>query len=110
VLMLIEGGDLLNGVRTPALKKLLALINRSTRDTDLKGWYKNGSVIGVIFTELGTARDNTIVQALSNKLTDSLYDNLSMPDFNQIRLSFQLFPEEREEVGPGSLVQAASGY
>ena len=61
------------------MANLLAAIAQSTRDTDLKGWYKEGSIIGVIFTEVGGAEDKSIVHALSTKLTDSLYELADHP-------------------------------
>jgi len=101
VLMLLAAGNLLKGTRTPVLSSLLSAITQSTRDTDLKGWYKAGSVIGVIFTEVGGAEDNSIVQALSSKLTDSLYAALRIQEINQIKLTFHVFPEDWDDDGPG---------
>jgi len=99
--MLLDAGNLLKGTRTPVLSSLLSAITQSTRDTDLKGWYKAGSVIGVIFTEVGGAEDNSIVQALSSKLTDSLYAALRIQEINQIKLTFHVFPEDWDDDGPG---------
>jgi lipopolysaccharide/colanic/teichoic acid biosynthesis glycosyltransferase len=82
------------------MTNLLPAIAQSTRDTDLKGWYRDGSVIGVIFTEVGGAEDKCIVQALSTKITDSLYDALSVAEVNEIRLSFHVFPEDWDNEGP----------
>src|SRR5208283_3814382 len=78
VLMLLEAGNLLKSAKTPVLANILLAVAQSTRDTDLKGWYKDGSVIGVIFTEVGDAEDKSIIHALSTKLTDSLHNTLSI--------------------------------
>ena len=40
----------------------------STRETDIVGWYRNGSVIGVIFTEIGAVDDSTVRKVLLRKL------------------------------------------
>ena len=100
VLMLLDTGNLLKAPKTPVLANLMSALTQSTRDTDLKGWYKAGSVVGVIFTEIGSAEDNSIVQALSAKLTEALYDVLSIGEINEIRLSFHIFPEDWDEEGP----------
>ena len=100
VLMLLDTGNLLKTSKTPVLANLMSALTQSTRDTDLKGWYKAGSIIGVIFTEIGSAEDNSIVQALSAKLTEALYDALSIGEINEIRLSFHIFPEDWDEEGP----------
>jgi lipopolysaccharide/colanic/teichoic acid biosynthesis glycosyltransferase len=103
VLMLLDIGNLLKGARSSVMTTLQAAIIQSSRDTDLKGWYKNGSVIGVIFTEVGATGEKSIVHVLSNKVTASLYGVLSIQEINEIRLSFHVFPEdwdERDPVGP----------
>ena len=100
VLMCLDTGNLMKGAKSPLLANLVSAITQSTRDTDLMGWYRDGSVIGVIFTEVGGAEDKCIVQALSNKLTDSLYSALSITEVNEIRLSFHVFPEDWDNEGP----------
>ncbi|MCX6634197.1 MAG: hypothetical protein NT090_03795 [Acidobacteria bacterium] len=51
VLMLLEAGSLLKaGNDRQALDKVLLAVTQATRETDIKGWYKSGHVIGVIFT------------------------------------------------------------
>jgi lipopolysaccharide/colanic/teichoic acid biosynthesis glycosyltransferase len=100
LLMLLDTGNLLKVPNTPVLPNLLLAIAQSTRDTDLTGWYKDGSVIGVIFTELGGAEDKYIVRQLSTKLTDSLHGALSIREFNKISLSFHIFPEDWDDDSP----------
>jgi lipopolysaccharide/colanic/teichoic acid biosynthesis glycosyltransferase len=99
VLMLLDPGSLLKSGKARVMSTLLSAISQSTRDTDITGWYKNGAVIGVIFTELGDAADNSIVRTLSTKLTDSLYNALSVPEINEIKLSFHIFPEDWDAHG-----------
>jgi lipopolysaccharide/colanic/teichoic acid biosynthesis glycosyltransferase len=54
----------------------------------------------VIFTEVGAAEEKVIVHALSTKLTDSLYDVLSIQEINEIKLSFHVFPEDWNDGHP----------
>src|SRR5579872_7165688 len=97
VLMLLDPGNLLKSGKGQATQNLLSAIAQSTRDTDLKGWYKDGSIIGVIFTEIGCTEIKLIVQSLSAKLSDSLYGALSLPEVNQVKLSFHVFPEDWDD-------------
>src|ERR1700685_1890887 len=99
VLMLLDTGNLLKAAKVPVLANLLSAIAQATRDTDLKGWYKDGSVIGVIFTEVGGSENKSIVRTLSTKLTDSLYGALTIPEINEIGISFHIFPEDWDEDG-----------
>jgi lipopolysaccharide/colanic/teichoic acid biosynthesis glycosyltransferase len=100
VLMLLDTGSLLKTAKSTGMANILSAITQSTRDTDLKGWYKEGSVIGVIFTEVGTGEDKSIVQSLSTKLTDALFETLNIRELNEIKLSFHVFPEDWDDDGP----------
>src|SRR5260370_3638454 len=52
VLVLIEPGHLLKTGTERFQKKVLDALARSTRETDIKGWDKEGTIIGIIFTEI----------------------------------------------------------
>ena len=101
VLMLLENRRSI-GIekQEAALEKVLNALAHATRDTDIKGWYRDGSVIGVIFTEIGNGEDKSIVYALSTKVTDALYGELAIEEINQIKLSFHVFPEDWDNEGP----------
>jgi len=94
VLLLVNPGGLLHPSKSAGLRKLVSAITGSSRDTDLVGWYKEGELIGAIFTEVGSAVDKTVVQALSAKLTDSLYRVFTIEEINEIKLTFHVFPED----------------
>ena len=100
VLMLLAPGNLLKPCHARVMSSLLSAVSQSTRDTDLKGWYKDGAIIGVIFTEIGGTEDKAIVQSLSTKLTESLNETLDIADINEIKLSFHIFPEDWDDSDP----------
>jgi len=100
VLMLLDPGNLLKPCHARVMSSLLSAVSQSTRDTDLKGWYKDGAIIGVIFTEIGGTEDKAIVQSLSTKLTESLNETLDIADINEIKLSFHIFPEDWDDSDP----------
>src|SRR5271157_4527817 len=102
VLMLLESTKLLKPEGDHrALEKVLLALSRSTRDTDTKGWYKQESTIGVIFTELGADADGRVVaDALLTKVTKALTGSLTIGQINQIRLSFHVFPEDWDQSSP----------
>ena len=78
----------LDGDRT-ALQNVLVALSHSSRDTDTKGWYKQGSTIGVIFTELGADADGrAVAAALLTKVTKALTASLTISQINTTRQSF----------------------
>lgn len=101
VLMLLESGTLLKGSSNSELDKVLCALSRSTRETDIKGWYKEESVLGVIFTEIGAAEGKSVANALLMKVTNALSTTLGIEQINEIRLSFHVFPEYSSEEQPG---------
>jgi len=103
VLMLLESENLLaNRGSGEALEQILLAMSQSTRETDITGWYKRGSIIGFIFTEIGSADGKTVANALLTKVTNALSQTLSIDLINQIRLSFHVYPEDWSDNGKGN--------
>jgi lipopolysaccharide/colanic/teichoic acid biosynthesis glycosyltransferase len=103
VLMLLKSASLLrNGKHGDILPNVLRALARSTRETDITGWHREGAVLGVIFTEIGAAADGRAVAgALLTKVTNALSGALAIEQINEISLSFHVFPEDWEDGGPG---------
>jgi lipopolysaccharide/colanic/teichoic acid biosynthesis glycosyltransferase len=95
LLMLLDMG---NGLRSEknekALDKVLSALSLSTRETDVTGWYKKNSVVGVMFTEFGAEDRNSILSTMMTRVSETLRNNLSSQQFGLISISFHLFPEE----------------
>ena len=107
VLMLLESTGLLKSEGDHhALEKVLLALSRSTRDTDPKGWYKEGSTIGVIFTELGAETDGrSVANALLTKVTKALTGTLTIGQINQVSLAFHVYPEDWDDNGSRGGIQ-----
>lgn len=91
-----NNGNGSNG-KEDAVKKIASALFSSTREVDVKGWYKNGSVIGVLFTEL-----NGIDKAsLREKVYSKLYSVLEMQQVRKIETTFYTFPDDEnaEDIG-----------
>ena len=108
LLMLLDMGEHLPRETNPAiLGKILAALSSSTRETDMAGWYKTNSILGVMFTEIGLDDQNSIVSTMMARLSTTLRTDLSFEQFNQISISFHVFPEEwdhEEPKDPGNRV------
>ena len=85
VLMLVDCGQQIEPRRKDdLLPKLVAAVARTLRETDLRGWYRDRAVLGVILTEIGVGDDKTVVQAVSSKIIRGLYDSLSIQEITQL--------------------------
>jgi lipopolysaccharide/colanic/teichoic acid biosynthesis glycosyltransferase len=96
VLMLLESSKLLRleGDQT-VLHNVLRALSQSIRDTDVRGWYQEGSAIGLIFTELGDNVERRAVAAvLLIKVTRALAETLTTSQLNEIKLTCHVYPEE----------------
>jgi hypothetical protein len=96
VLMLVESQSLLkHGNQTGAADKIQSALSRATRETDIKGWYRDGAVIGVIFTEIPLA-ETSVVQVLSSRVNHARHAVLGA-QVSGLDLSFHVFPDHSED-------------
>jgi len=97
LLMLLDAGSSLSFERNErVLSKILSALSLSTRDTDVTGWYQNHSVVGVMFTEMGSDDHGEILGTMMSRVSQTLRDNLSLEKFSQISISMHVFPEDWE--------------
>jgi hypothetical protein len=93
VLLLLESE---RPLRTPPKDRLLdridAALARSTRETDVRGWYREDSTLGVIFTEVDDANGPTVVALLRRRIETALRESLAFEQIKPLRLSFHIFP------------------
>jgi len=95
LLMLLDIGDEQpSDTNWRALEQILASLAAGARTTDVVGWYKTDCVAGLMLTEVGLTDRNSIPNALIARLSDTLRRSLSPEEFNQVNISFHVFPEE----------------
>lgn len=102
VLMLLEWESLVRFRQDlKAREKVLKTLLHSTRETDVKGWYKEPSTFGIIFTEVGLEDGASIARSLLNRVTNAFAATLSIEEIHQIQVSFHVFPHEIVELHEG---------
>ena len=95
LLMLVDMGGYVPSERTTkVLGNILSALSLSTRETDVTGWYKHGRVVGVMFTEIGLEDRASVLGIVITRVSETLKSTLSFEQFNQVSLSFHLFPED----------------
>jgi exopolysaccharide biosynthesis polyprenyl glycosylphosphotransferase len=98
LLMLLDTGKVLAAEKNgKLLENMLSALSLSTRDTDVTGWYKHKSVVGVMFTEIAVDLKKSILATMLLRVSGALRDSLTLEQFSQINISFHLFPEDWDE-------------
>ncbi len=104
VLMLLEAGSVLKDpAKRNAFDRVVSALLETTRETDFKGWYEEGSIFGIVFTEVCEQGCGMVLQALLIKVGKALCGALSAEQINEIRLSFHIFPESSDSGGSGGI-------
>jgi lipopolysaccharide/colanic/teichoic acid biosynthesis glycosyltransferase len=83
------------------LARVVSALLSSSRDTDLIGWYKTREIVGAMFTGLVVNDKIAILDTFLTKVTATLRDELTPDQFNQVRISFHLFPDDWDHEKPG---------
>jgi exopolysaccharide biosynthesis polyprenyl glycosylphosphotransferase len=104
LLMLLDAGNFLPFDKSGrVLSNIMSALSLSTRDTDVTGWYKTNSVVGVMFTEISLDDHGAILSTMMNRVSQTLRNNLSVDKFSQISISLHVFPEDwDQETSPGN--------
>jgi hypothetical protein len=74
LLILLDIGKLLKGKRTEkafVLRRLIAVLNASTRIIDVKGWYMHDAIIGIICQDVQGRHRN----AISGRIKDTFHED-----------------------------------
>lgn len=104
LLMLLDShGVHKNGSGDSFLKQLVAVISDATRETDIVGWYEDGEILAVIFTEVNLAGKNAITEILHSKVLTALRANLDQKTAAGLVVTLHLFPENLEKGLPDRL-------
>jgi len=85
------------------LKKLTRLLYQSTREIDIKGWYKQKSVIGIIYTEIHGVNK----ELLKEKISDTISKVLEPEYAALITFSCFCFPDSNHTT---EVIQFANGF
>jgi lipopolysaccharide/colanic/teichoic acid biosynthesis glycosyltransferase len=95
LLMLLEAGNPQSLEKNEkALNNILSVLPLSIRDTDIIGWYKDRTTVGVIFTGLARKDQSSILSVILSKVSTTLRDQLTPDQFNQVSISFHFFPDD----------------
>lgn len=94
LLMLLQLGEpLRSSLDASTLREIFSALSRATRETDAVGWYKDRATAGIMFTEIGLEDWARTSNKVLIRISAILREKLSFEQFDQINLSFHIFPE-----------------
>jgi lipopolysaccharide/colanic/teichoic acid biosynthesis glycosyltransferase len=92
-----------NGEKERLLGRLLVVLASSTRDTDLIGWYREGAILGVIFTEIDLSDKESVLATLRTRTESVLKKHLDHHQSSQITISVYVFPDQVDQDSSGNI-------
>lgn len=100
VLLLIDTGRNQPGDKQGrVLLDMLSALQGATRETDVTGWYKTNSVVGVMFTEI-VLDNNAVLSTILARIGALLRGQLDTDQFSRIKFSFHVFPDDWDSQDP----------
>jgi exopolysaccharide biosynthesis polyprenyl glycosylphosphotransferase len=101
VLMLLDSHAVpKNGNGAAFLEQLTSVVCDATRETDLIGWYEEGAILAVIFTEISLDGKNPITEILHSKVVAALRESLDRRLALKLVVTVHLFPESWDQERP----------
>lgn len=83
------GGPVRRDLGMGVVESVLHVLRTSTREIDTLGWHRAGSVLGILFTEIGAAEQGT-VEAISKRLSKCLRETLDLELAGEILMSYHV--------------------
>jgi lipopolysaccharide/colanic/teichoic acid biosynthesis glycosyltransferase len=95
LLMLLDTSSEFSSERNwRTLVDVLEALAVASRETDVTGWYATGAVVGVMYTEIAPCDRSAIVANILPRVSNALRAKLGREQFDRIKLSFHVFPED----------------
>jgi 5S rRNA maturation endonuclease (ribonuclease M5) len=95
ILIHINISDLKNSRTTHLIKLLQKVFSSNFRDTDIRGWYKQKSIIGIIFTDLDSVGQDTR-EIIFGKTLAALNFHIDPDELRKLHITFHSYPKDLE--------------
>ena len=93
MLMRLDISGLMQPSPADARRKLKQALASGIRETDVRGWYKRGCVVGIVFTEIQSATPQ-VRDILIRRVMARLVDQIDPDVLFKIKVTFHMFPED----------------
>jgi len=100
LMMLLAIGEQHSGAKDhELLTKVIGALSASTRETDVIGWHRQHTCVGVLFTDLIDLNKKGTLTVMLGRVGSILRDHLSREHFTQISISFHVYPDQWNQNG-----------
>jgi lipopolysaccharide/colanic/teichoic acid biosynthesis glycosyltransferase len=96
LLVLIHCEALIRRGAEPSIGEIGIALAASVRVTDVTGWHRNRSTIGLIFTSFNGAGRTEVRSAISSKIQRILGESLHASEVGHVEVSFHFYPQDGE--------------
>ena len=94
LLVLLDAKELLEDKKRGLSSDIESAVFASIRETDVAGWYEQGFVAGIVFTEIVGQDKESIRSTILARLMSFLRTALTLQQAGHVRISFHFFPED----------------
>ena len=84
---------LMNGNARNMIENVWASVCSASRDSDIRGWYLQGAVLGVIFVEIKLEGPVPVSEIINAKVTSALSESLGRDEVERIDIRMYLQPD-----------------
>jgi len=88
-------------------RTIATLLRANTRETDIKGWYRDDSTIGIVFVGIEEQDIHSAKVIIAGKLEHELKTNLNQEVLDMITITYHTFPEKYDVDKPDSSIEPA---
>jgi lipopolysaccharide/colanic/teichoic acid biosynthesis glycosyltransferase len=98
LLMLLEDRRLQSSQKNGGiLNSMMAALLSSIRDTDVIGWYKDKTALGVLYTGLQINDKDSALSTMQARVSITLGNSVRLDYFEDLKISFHFFPDDWAE-------------
>jgi lipopolysaccharide/colanic/teichoic acid biosynthesis glycosyltransferase len=106
--MLLEAGNQQgSGENGGVLDSVISALLSFFRETDVIGWYKDRTTVGLVFTGLVAKDKISILNLIQGRVSTLLRGKLTPDQFNQVSISFYFFPDDWDDGNAGPPITPA---
>src|SRR5690348_8615919 len=80
------------------------VVSGAIRESDLIGWYREGAVLAVIFTEVSEQCSIPLAEVFHSKMRLTLRENFGQTLASRLAITFHVFPERSDGNSPDTIV------